>query len=58
LLGGLTLRDALCLQLEILFKAVCSFETVPVGLAVSVTLLCLLNDGCDRDLLGLSRAYA
>ena len=38
LLGGLTFGDALRSQLSVLLKEVCTFESIPAGLATRVDL--------------------
>ena len=56
LLGGLTLGDALSSQLSVLCKEVCTFKSIPAGLALRVALLLVLDDGSHSDLLGQSLA--
>ena len=57
LLSGLTLGDALGLQLTILLKEVRTFESIPAWLAVIVALVRVLDDGSHSDLLGQSLAF-
>jgi hypothetical protein len=51
LLGSLTLGEALSSQLPVLFKEVCAFESIPMGLAFRVALLLVLDYGSHSDLL-------
>jgi hypothetical protein len=57
LVGGLTLRQALILQLTVLFKQAGPFEPIPASLASIVALGLGLHYGSHGDLLNQAFAF-